>query len=288
MGVVEGRDMEVCHHHHLGIATEEFPVGIEFHLFQFGAAFADSGQSQMGVRFRVAVTREVLDTARDAAILHSLEVEGGLGHHLVAVLAEGAAVDDGVTGVVVDIDAGGEVKVDAVSNALAGHLEAHLVDERVVESGEGAERHLAGEGRAAVKTHCGAPLSVDGDKQGHLAQLLHPVGEDRLAHGPALEKADAAGLVALDGGQHISRLLRRARGADTHNHQLRNLLLQGHLRQCLRRPLRTQGTCCHEQQDEQAQYGPDYSLQAHSRRITRDCPQVRKSSRRQAHRGRSR
>ena len=74
----------------------------------------------------------MLDTSDDTAIHHALQVEVGFADNLVTILPEGAAVDDRVFGVVVDVDAGGEVEVHADGFALGGNLEAHLVDERII------------------------------------------------------------------------------------------------------------------------------------------------------------
>ena len=106
------------------------------------------------------------------------------------------AVDHGIAAVVVDVDTGSEVEVDADGLALFGHLKSHLVDQGVVLLGKGAEGHLAREGHAAVKTHGRPPFAVDGHEEGYVADGLQPFGEHSFGSGIAFEKADAAGLHA--------------------------------------------------------------------------------------------
>lgn len=182
----------------------------------------------MGVRLRVAVAGKMFDTANHAAILHTVVIHQRLPDHVVAVLAERAAVDDGVFGVVVDIDTGCEIKVDAHGLALFGDFEAHLVNQTVVIVGQGAECHLAGKFHAAVQTHGRAPLAIYGDEHRDFAHRLHLVGDGSLAHGAAFEEAHAAGLGLRNVFQHLLVLRTRARGGDAHNQQLRDFLLQGH------------------------------------------------------------
>ena len=240
---VEGGDVEVSYHDQIYTFVDELAVGVELQFVQFGATFLDDRQAEMRVGFRVAMSREVFDTADDTAVRHALQVEVGLADDLVAILTEGAAVDDGVFGVVVDVDAGGEVEVDAKGFALGGHFEAHQVDERVVFCRQGTQCHLAWECRTTVDAHVRSPLTVDGDEEWHFAERLHLVGEGGLAHGPALEEAHATRLVARDVVQHGLVLRRRARGAHAHNHQLCNLFLQRHLGEHLLGPRLRQNRC---------------------------------------------
>ena len=148
----------------------------------------------MRVALGVAVAGEVFEGGNDATVLHPVHVEGGLAAHLVAVLAEGAAVNHGVAAIVVDVDTGSEVEVDADGLALFGHLKPHLVDQGVVLLGKGAEGHLAREGHAAVEAHGRPPFAVDGHEEGYVAHGLQPFGEHSFRSGIAFEKADAAGL----------------------------------------------------------------------------------------------
>ena len=117
------------HHHHVGILVDELTVRVKLHLIQLDAALFDDGQTDMRIRFGVAVAREMLDGGDDAAILHTVHVKSGFPAHFIAIFTERAAVNHRVTAVVVDVDARGEVEVDTHGFALLRHFQTHLVNQ---------------------------------------------------------------------------------------------------------------------------------------------------------------
>ena len=227
---IQSGNVQVTDHHHIRIFVDEIAIRIEFHLVQIDTVFVDFGKTVVRIRLCIAVTGIMLEGGDDAAILHPVHIEHGLTAHFVAVFAKGTAVNHRVTAVVIDVDAGGEVEVDADGLALFSNLHAHLVDERVVLFGKGAEGHLAGESHAAVESHGRTPFAVNGHEQRNFADGLQTVGEPRLPDRTAFEKADTARLDASHLFHQLLVIILVFGGTDPYDQQLRNLLFQCHLR----------------------------------------------------------
>ena len=229
-------------HHHVRIFVDELPVGVEFHFIKVNTAFADDGQTDMRVGFGVAVAGKVLDGGDNAAILHPVHVKGGLAVHLVTVFTEGAAVNHGVTAVVIDVNARSEVEVDAHSFTLFGNLAPHLVNQRVVFFRQGSEGHLSREGHATVEAHGRPPFAVNGHEHRDFAYGLYPVGEQGLFPRCPFEETDTAGLNPRHLLNQFPIVLFVFRGTHTDDEQLGDFFLKGHSIQKVKfsvRPLHT-------------------------------------------------
>ena len=92
----------------------------------------DDRQIEVAVDIGIAVSGEVFCDSNNAKSLHSRGIESRLACHTFFVFAEGAATDDGVERVVVDVADRSEIGVDAHFAALACNFSTEKRDEGVV------------------------------------------------------------------------------------------------------------------------------------------------------------
>ena len=206
--------------------------GDEFERVEPRAVVRKDGEAEVGVRGGVAVAGEVLGRGDNAARLRPLhERADHLGHEL-GPLAVGADVDDGVLRVVVDVRDGGEDLVHADGpRLLGGEVTGGVGELRVA---RGAEGHRPRQRRRPLDPHPRPPLHVLRDEQRPPRPALEVVRQDGLLGRLALEEDHPADAEALDEVDEAA--VGRAVGAfevgvGVRGEQLRDLLLNGHLRQ---------------------------------------------------------
>jgi hypothetical protein len=152
------------------------------------ARMPDDGQSEMRVDVGVAVPGKVLEGRGDAGGLQAADVGGGETADHLRVLAVRARVDDRVPRVVVHVDDGREVDVDADgARLLAGDAPGFLREALVT---RGAERHQPRKRGRARKAEPEPRLEVARVQQRHLRDRLQPV--DRRCRVERLAERDGA------------------------------------------------------------------------------------------------
>src|SRR5205814_4148206 len=107
----------------------------------------DHREADVRIALRVAVAGEVLEGREHSVVVQPADVFLHQPGDRPRVLPEGADVDDGIQGVVVDVRVRGEIDVDADCAALGGGGRADRVGVAAVSGG--AHRHGLGGGGGA-------------------------------------------------------------------------------------------------------------------------------------------
>ena len=190
----------------------------------------------VGVHRRVPVAGEVLHHGdHGPLLLHALHRGHAEKGGPLPIIAERPVADHRVVGIGPDVQAGGEVHVEAEGGALLcqqrpiGGSHALGVQSLPHAPGAGGTAHLR---RHPVHP---APLLIHAEEQGGVVpvELLQPVGERRQllrALHVAAKENHAAHLIALDG---LHRVLPRLCALDPRHQELGRLLLHRHPRQGL-------------------------------------------------------
>ena len=119
---LQGRHLQMPHHDASQARTDNSAEGIQLHAVQPFACERKDRQSLMRIHVRVAMSGEMLADGEHTPRLQAARVGHHLGGHLPRIFAKGAGVDDGISGIDVDICHGGKVDLHTYLAALAGHL----------------------------------------------------------------------------------------------------------------------------------------------------------------------
>ena len=174
----------------------------ELEGFELGARLVDHRQGQVRVDMGVAVPREMLDAAGDAATQRTAHPGPGQPRDLVRVHGETALGDHRVGRVVVDIEHGRKVPVEAEARHRARHRFADLLAERRVAGG--AERHRGRRLRHEGGAHDRSALLVEADQcvlAHHVAQIGGEPAHLGFAAEVAAKQADGADLLVAQKGR---------------------------------------------------------------------------------------
>jgi hypothetical protein len=238
VGRVEGGDRDVPRHHRVDSRRHRAAEGQQLHGVEARAVGGDGDELHVAVERCVAVPREMLGRGEQAAFACATDKGGDEAADHGRVLAVRADVDDGVAGVVVDVDDRGEAPVDAERSTLAGRH--HAGEVRVRFRSRGPDRHRVGNGHdAAADAERHAALHVGGDDQRHRRRILESVQQRRERLDLGLERDHAADLQPADLVEQRAMLRRaaiavQAKRADADH--LADLFLDGHAREGPARP----------------------------------------------------
>ena len=169
-------------HDHFDALVDGDGVGLQLVLHQNVQGLVHDGQAIVGIGSGIAVAGEVLGGA-DNVVLSQTGDDGRsqLADH-GGIITEGTQADNGVVGVVVHVDDGSQVGVDAQNAQLgADDLTGVVGVDGAAVGVSGTQGHVAGQGGAGAQAVDGAALLVSRDQQGNAAVLgggrLHGGGQ---------------------------------------------------------------------------------------------------------------
>ena len=224
LGALDFGHGQMAHHDAVQPRLYHAAEGIELHAVEPLAREAQGGQGLVRVDVRVAMAGEMLAHGQDASVLEAAGIGHHLAGHLGGVFAEGAAVDDGIVGVDIDVGHGGKVDVDAHLATFAGHLASVFVEQAVV--ADATQHHVARKLGRVLQAHGQAPLAVQRNHQGNVGPFLGQVGEGHLAGHASGREEQAAHLVVLHDLAEQLHVGLRLRGGDGVDEELADALLQ--------------------------------------------------------------
>ena len=120
----------------------------------------------------------------------------------LGILTEGAITDNGVLGIIVYIENGSKIHLDAHAAALASHLAPIFIEQHVVV--QSAQDEVTLEVGHFLEAHSQTPLAVDGNHQRHRCQRLGEVGNLGLVGHGAVLVDESAHHVLCDKTAHQS------------------------------------------------------------------------------------
>ena len=157
-------------HDQADVGLDSGPEWDQLHGVQPSARHLDDRQCEMGVRLGVAVPREVLTTRHHPVFLQATDEGPTEGGYACRILTVRARVDDGIVGVVVDVEIGREINVDPECAPLDRRDPPFLV--RHVRVPRGTERHLRREDRRAAEIdRVGQEVASAGPHAGAVFQI---------------------------------------------------------------------------------------------------------------------
>ena len=239
IGVDLGHE-DMGHHDAGGSLVNGCLEGNQFKFLQLLHRLVHHRQVYMGVGAGIPVAREMLDHRDHTPLLQSLVHRQPRPGHRVGVAAVGPVPNDGVVRVGPDVQAGGEVQIEAKCGALGGQ---HLPPlQRIASAGDiviggGQVVHLRGH-----PVHP-PPLLIHAQEEGDVVAVerFQFVGQVRQLVGAlhvAAKEDHAAHLVVLD---RLKAILTGPSSPDARHQQLAHLLFGGHGRQSLRHRVRGGG-----------------------------------------------
>ena len=163
---------DVSGHDHFDALLDGDGVGLQLVLQQNIQGLIDHGQAVVGVSSGIAMAGEVLGGADNIILSQTGDDSGSQLADHGGVITEGTQADNGVVGVVVHIDDGSQVGVDAQNGQLGADDQTGVVSVLGAALSVGcAQSHIAGQGSAGAQTVDGATLLVSGNQQGDAAVL---------------------------------------------------------------------------------------------------------------------
>ena len=253
---VERGKLDVRGHHRADTGGDAGPERRQLDLLEPFARVRDDRQAEVTVDVGVAVTGEMLERRNHATGGEAARIRHREGRDLRGILAEGAGVDHGIARVVVDVDDGREVDVNAHRPRFDGGDPAGLERQTLIAGG--AEGHGARKRRGAGDTESGAGLEIGGDEQRQRRLRLQTIEQRRGGQGlpechraigrieqhrrrrlrPAKDVKATDVLVADEPRESIEGVAVRADvgGLERRDQQLTHLLIEGQRRQRLLHP----------------------------------------------------
>ncbi len=159
----ECRKGNVRAHHHLRAGFDPRTKRHELDRVEPSVVDPNGGQTDVRVRIRVAVAREVFQRGEHPVVLQPTHVAAHEARDGLGVLPEGTGVDDRIERVVVDVRVGGEIHMDADGAPLDGGDPADRVGVALIARRAGG--HDIWKGRGAHDPHRRAPLEIGRNEQ---------------------------------------------------------------------------------------------------------------------------
>ena len=149
--------------------------GSEFDRVQPGAPHGDHRQTEVAVSGGITVAGKMLGGAESAVFFAAAHEGGHHRGHLLGVFAEGADVDDGVLGIVVDVGHRRQHPVHAQCAGFDGGGATQGFG--ILGIAGSADGHVVREDGGGVDAEAGAALEVARHQQGRARQLLQAIGQ---------------------------------------------------------------------------------------------------------------
>ena len=159
----ECRKGNVRAHHHLRAGVDPRTKRHELDRVEPSVVDANRGETDVRVRIRVAVAREVFQRGEHPVVLQPAHIAAHEARDGLGVLPERAGVDDRIERVIVDVRVRGEIHVDADGAPLDCGDPADRVGVALVARRAGG--HDVGKRRGTHDAHCGAPLEIGRNEQ---------------------------------------------------------------------------------------------------------------------------
>src|SRR5687767_2539349 len=146
----------------------------------------NNGKRQVRIRIRVAMSRKMFGACENTIVLQCFHVKQRFCSYRCSIITKGAAADNGVQRIVVDVGNRSKINMHAKPLALVRNFRTHTIDVSV-ESGSG-HRHLSWKTYRTVNTHGKSPFGIHANEQRNPGQALILIVEYCLSYRSALEK----------------------------------------------------------------------------------------------------